>query len=162
MIKVLASKINIRGSTPAFTLAELMVVVAIISVLAASILPVARITIKRAKEIELRENLRILRRAIDEYKKMVDLGQITAEFGSEGYPPDLQVLVEGVEEVGKLDVMKKFLRRIPRDPMTNSTDWGMRSYQDDFDSTSWGGENVFDVYTKSEGIALDGTKYKDW
>ena len=162
MVKALALKINIPGSTSAFTLAELMVVVAIISVLAASILPVARITIKRAKEIELRENLRILRRAIDEYKKMVDLGQISAEFGSEGYPPDLQVLVEGVEEVGKLDVMKKFLRRIPRDPMTNSTDWGMRSYQDDFDSTSWGGENVFDVYSKSEGIALDGTKYKDW
>ncbi|TKJ35870.1 general secretion pathway protein GspG [bacterium (candidate division B38) B3_B38] len=162
MIKVLASKINMRGSTSAFTLAELMVVVAIISVLAASILPVARIAIKRAKEVELRENLRIIRRAIDEYKKMVDLGQITAEFGSEGYPPDLQALVEGVEEVGKLDVMKKFLRRIPRDPMTNSTDWEMRSYQDDFDSTSWGGENVFDVYSKSEGIALDGTKYKDW
>ena len=162
MVKALALKINIPGSSSAFTLAELMVVVAIISVLAASILPVARITIKRAKEVELRENLRILRRAIDEYKKMVDLGQITAEFGSEGYPPDLQALVEGVEEVGKLDVKKKFLRRIPRDPMTSSTDWGMRSYQDDFDSTSWGGENVFDVYSKSEGIALDGTKYKDW
>lgn len=162
MVKALALKINIPGSSSAFTLAELIVVVAIISVLAASILPVARITIKRAKEIELRENLRILRRAIDEYKKMVDLGQITAEFGSEGYPPDLQALVEGVEEVGKMDVKKKFLRRIPRDPMTNSTDWGMRSYQDDFDSTSWGGENVFDVYSKSQGIALDGTKYKDW
>ena len=162
MIKALGSKIDIRGSTSAFTLAELMVVVAIISVLAVSILPVARITIKRAKEVELRENLRILRRALDEYKKMTDLGQIAVQFGSEGYPPNLQVLVEGVEQVGKPGVKKKFLRRIPRDPMTNSTEWGLRSYQDDFDSTSWGGQNVFDVYTQSEGIALDGTKYKDW
>ncbi len=162
MIRLLASKIDIRGSTAAFTLAELMVVVAIISVLAASILPVARITIKRAKEFELRENLRIIRGAIDEYKKLADLGQVRVEFGSEGYPPSLQVLVEGVELVGKPGVERKFLRRIPRDPVTNSTEWGLRSYQDDFDSTSWGGENVFDVYSKSEGIALDDTKYKDW
>jgi len=162
MIKILTSKINIRGFTAAFTLVELMVVVAIVSVLAASILPVARITIKRSKEIELRENLRIIRGALDEYKKIADLGQISVEFGSEGYPPNLQVLVEGVETVDKPGVKKKFLRHIPRDPMTGSTDWGLRSYQDDFDSTSWGGENVFDIYTKSEGIALDGTKYIDW
>ena len=125
--------------------------------------PFARNTIKREKEIALREQLREMRVAIDKYKEQSDRGLIQVKVGTEGYPESLNVLVDGVQAVGAVaDKKFKFLRKIPMDPMTNSTDWGIRSYQDDPKSDSWGGQNVFDVYTKSDETALDGTKYKDW
>lgn len=150
-----------------FTLVEMLVTLLILSLLAAVAMPLAKNSVKRAKEIELRRNLRILRDAIDAYKKLVDEKKIEVEEEQEGYPPDLETLVEGVEvkedKDGEENIrIVKFLRRIPRDPMLNSFDWGKRSYQDDFDSTSWGGDNVYDVYTKSYGTALDGSKYSEW
>lgn len=148
-----------------FTYIELIFATMILTILAAAIVPVAQVTTKRSKEIELRRNLRTIRMAIDEYKRAVDLGLIggvDVELGSEGYPEELEILVEGVEQVGTPGKKLKFLRRIPRDPMTNGTDWGLRSYQDEPDSAFWGGQNVYDVYTKSGGTALDGTKYSDW
>jgi general secretion pathway protein G len=153
-----------------FTYLELVATAAILMILASAIMPMAKVTRKRQKEIELRRELRILRTAIDDYKKLADMqgrpGSIAPtdiKVGSEGYPPSLEILVEGVNLVGDVsDVKKKFLRRIPVDPMTNSMEWGMRCYQDDADSTSWCGSNVWDVYTKSQGVALDGTKYADW
>ncbi|MGH9460561.1 MAG: type II secretion system protein [Vicinamibacteria bacterium] len=148
-----------------FTYIELIIATFILAILAAAIVPVAEVTAKRAKEVELRRNLRILRDAIDAYKQSVDLGLIggsDVELGSEGYPPDLETLVEGVSQVGAVDKKLKFLRRIPFDPMTHSTEWGFRSYQDEPDSYSWGGKNIYDVYTKSSETALDGTKYRDW
>ncbi len=148
-----------------FTYMELIVATMILAVLAAAIIPVAQVTSKRAKEVELRRNLRIIRTAIDDYKRGVDMGLIggmDVELGSEGYPEELEVLVEGVEQVGTAGTTLKFLRRIPIDPMTKSTDWGKRAYQDEPDSRFWGGRNVYDVYTKSTATALDGTKYRDW
>lgn len=135
-------------------------VVALISVLSAMALPVARFTVKRHKEAELRLALRQMRTAIDEYKRMSDQGLIPLTIGGEGYPEELEVLVEGIEVVGQ-ETKMRFLRRIPIDPMTHD-EWVLRSYQDDVDATSWGGENVYDVRTSSEGTALDGTKYADW
>jgi general secretion pathway protein G len=123
-------------------------------------LPVAKFTVKRQKESELRLALRQIRTAIDEYKRMSDQGLIPLTVGGEGYPEDLEVLVEGVEIVGQ-ETKMRFLRRIPIDPMTKD-DWLLRSYQDDLDATSWGGENVYDVRTSSDGVAIDGTKYADW
>jgi len=143
-----------------FTLAELVMVVALIAVLATMALPVAKFTVKRQKESELRLALRQIRTAIDEYKRMSDQGLIPLTVGGEGYPEDLEVLVEGVEIVGQ-ETKMRFLRRIPIDPMTKD-DWLLRSYQDDLDATSWGGENVYDVRTSSDGVAIDGTKYADW
>lgn len=151
-----------RKKAKALTLIELLVTLSILSVLAATILPLAKLTIKREKEIELRENLRIMREAIDQYKRLADEKKIKVEPESEGYPPDLQTLVKGVELVEPKGKIIKFLRRIPIDPMTNSYDWGLRAYQDSPDSKVWGGKNVWDVYTKSEGIAIDGTKYNTW
>lgn len=148
-----------------FTYIELIIATMILAVLAAAIVPVAQVTAKRAKEAELKRNLRMIRTAIDEYKRAVDLGMIggtDVELGSEGYPETLEVLVEGVNQVGTPGKKLKFLRRIPIDPMTNSADWGMRSYQDEADTTIWGGQNVYDVFTKSTGVALDGTNYNDW
>jgi general secretion pathway protein G len=148
-----------------FTYLELVATAAIIMIMAAAIMPMARVTRKRQKEIELRRELRILRTAIDEYKKMVDAGRIggtDVKLGSEGYPPTLEILVEGVSPVGTVDKKLKFLRRIPVDPMTRTAEWGLRCYQDDADSDSWCGSNVYDVYTKSQGEALDKTKYSDW
>ena len=142
------------------TLAELVMVVALIAVLSAMALPVAKFTVKRQKEAELRLALRQMRTAIDEYKRMSDQGLIPITIGGEGYPEELKNLVEGVEIVGQ-ETKMRFLRRIPIDPMTHD-EWVFRSYQDDVDSTSWGGENVYDVRTSSEGTALDGTKYADW
>jgi len=150
-----------------FTLIEMVVTLTILAIVASAVIPLAKTAVKREKEIELRRNLRIIREAIDAYKKLADENKIEVKDKTEGYPPDLNTLVEGVElkttgrTEGKPKIIK-FLRRIPRDPMTNSTDWGLRSYQDDPDSDHWGGENVYDVYTKSPGIALDGTKYRDW
>jgi general secretion pathway protein G len=119
----------------------------------------ARVTIKRERERELRHDLWEIRDAIDRYKNIADGGGFQTKVGSEGYPPDLDTLVKG-ENVGTKKL--RFLRRIPIDPMTGNTEWGLRSMQDDPDSDSWGGQNIFDVFTKSQGTALDGTKYKDW
>ncbi len=167
-----------------FTLIEMIVAFTILAILAAVAIPLAKTAVKREKEIELRRNVRTIREAIDAYKKLADENRIEFKDKSEGYPPDLETLVKGVEVSGGAQPgselaggsrrgrtqrtrnedtkIVKFLRRIPKDPMTNSYDWGLRSYQDDPDSESWGGENVYDVYTKSPGIAFDGTKYKEW
>ena len=142
-----------------FTLIELIVATAILVILTSLAIPLARVTIKREKEHELRQALWEMRDAIDRYKDAADRGAFQIKVGSEGYPPDLDTLVKGVDTNGK---KIRFLRRIPTDPMTGNTDWGMRSMQDDPDSDSWGGQNVFDVFTKSQGKALDGTDYKDW
>src|SRR5579864_7259314 len=148
-----------RSRTRGLTLVELIVATAILVVLTGMAIPMARVTIKRQKERELRHALWEMRDAVDRYKDAADRGAFQVKVGSEGYPPDLDTLVNGVDVGGK---KLKFLRRIPIDPMTGNTDWGLRSMQDDPNSDSWDGENVFDVYTKSQGVALDGTKYKDW
>ncbi len=144
------------------SLVELVVAFTILLILTTMALPLARVKVKRERERELRYVLRQMRDAIDRYKDAADRGLIQVEVGSEGYPPDLETLVNGIDMVGQVDKKFKFLRRIPRDPMTNSTDWGVRSMQDDPQSTSWGGENAFDVYTKSQDTALDGSQYVDW
>jgi general secretion pathway protein G len=156
-----------RGATAAgYTFVELVVVSALLIILASAVLPLAKVTIQRQREVELHRALREMRTAIDKYKDSVDSGLIggaDVKAGSEGYPAELDVLVEGVSVQNDASGRKlKFLRRVPVDPMTKSTEWGLRSYQDKPDATSWGGQNVFDVYTKSEATALDGTKYKDW
>ena len=143
-----------------FTLLELVVAATILSILTLMALPLARVTIKREKEKQLRQALWEMRDAIDRYKDAGDRGAFQIKADSFGYPPDLDTLVKGVEIQGGKKV--RFLRSIPIDPMTNSKEWGMRSMQDDPDSDSWGGQSVFDVYTKSQGEGLDGTKYKDW
>jgi general secretion pathway protein G len=149
-----------------YTFVELLVVSAIIIILASAVMPLARVTATRQREMELRRVLREMRTAIDKYKDAADLGAISPlelKVGAEGYPPDLQTLVDGVSAANDATGRKlKFLRRIPTDPMTHDTEWGMRSYQDDPDATRWGGQNVFDVFTTFEGTALDGTKYSDW
>jgi general secretion pathway protein G len=149
-----------------YTFVELLVVVTLLMILASAVLPLAQVTSQRQREAELRRNLREIRTAIDKFKDGVDTGQIpTTELrpDNEGYPPDLETLVEGVTAANDATGRKlKYLRRVPIDPMTNGTEWGRRSYQDKPDSTSWGGQNVFDVYSKSDGTALNGTKYRDW
>ncbi|MCX6544482.1 MAG: type II secretion system protein [Acidobacteria bacterium] len=154
------------GARGGFTFVELLVVVTILLILSAAVMPLARVTIQRQKEVELHRALREMRTAIDKYKDAVDQGLIggtDVKVGSEGYPEDLDTLVEGVTPVNDATGRKlKFLRRIPFDPMTRSTEWGKRSYQDSPTSTSWGRQNVFDVYTTSTGTGLDGTKYRDW
>ena len=149
-----------------FTFIELIIVSSMVLVLAAAIMPLSRVTMQRAREAELRRALREMRTAIDKYKDAVDnglIGSIDVKAGSEGYPPDLETLVEGVTVANDASGRKlKFLRRVPIDPITHSDEWGMRAYGDKPDSTSWGGSNVYDVYSKSTGIALDGTKYRDW
>jgi len=154
---------------PGFTLIEMIITLSLVAVLALAALPLGKMAVKRADEIELQRALRIMREAIDAYKKLADEKKIEVEEDTEGYPPTLETLVEGVEvqdkdAQGKAGAKKtiKFLRRIPKDPLTDSTDWGLRSYQDDFDSDVWGEENVYDVYTKSQAVALDGTRYRDW
>lgn len=150
------------GRQAGFTLAELVMVAAIMVVLAGVALPVAKFTAKRSRETELRAALRDMRNAIDEYKRYSDLGLIPVDLGSEGYPTELEVLVEGVDIVGQVDRKAKFLRRIPIDPMTGKDEWGLRSFQDEPDATSWGGENVYDVYSRSEGVGLNGVPYYKW
>ena len=159
---------RMRGdrSASGFTFIELLIVSTILIILASAVMPLAKVANQRQKEAELRRSLREMRTAIDKFKDAVDMGLIPAteiRTGSEGYPPDLETLVEGVTVANDASGRKlKFLRRIPIDPFTNSTDWGLRAYQDMANSTSWGGQNVYDVYSKADGKGLDGTKYKDW
>ena len=148
-----------RSPQRGFTLIELIVATTIMLILLGAVFPIARNALKRDQEHELRQDLWLIRDAIDRYKDAADRGGFQIKVGSEGYPPDMDTLVTGVDVAGK---KLKFLRRIPMDPMTKTTEWGLRSMQDEKDSTSWGGQSVFDVYTKSDGTALDGSKYKDW
>jgi general secretion pathway protein G len=141
------------------TLIELIIATTILLILSGMAVPLARVTIKRQREKELRAALWQLRDGIDRYNDAASQNKFQTKVGSEGYPPDLETLVNGVDVAGK---KLKFIRRIPIDPMTGGTEWGLRSMQDDPTSDSWDGNNVFDVYTKSTGTALDGTKYKDW
>ena len=142
-----------------FTLLELIIATGILVILSTMAVPLARLTITREKERMLRADLWELRDAIDRYKDAADRGGFQTKVDSQNYPPDLETLVKGVDVQGK---KVRFLRKIPVDPMTGTTEWGLRSMQDDPDSDSWGGQSVFDVYTKSQATALDGTKYKDW
>jgi general secretion pathway protein G len=144
------------------TLLELILACSILLILASAALPIARFTVIRGKENELHRDLREMRDAIDRYKDAADRNQIRVEVGSEGYPPDLATLVKGVQLGAANDTKIRFLRKIPVDPMTGQKEWGLRAVQDDPDSNSWGGKNVFDVYSKSQGTAQDGTKYSDW
>lgn len=143
-----------------FTLLELVVTTMILSILSLAVIPSAQFVIKREREKELRRALWTIRDGIDRYKDAADRSAFQIKADSMGYPPDLETLVKGVETQGGVKI--KFLRSIPIDPMTHSKDWGLRSNQDDTDSTSWGGQAVYDVYTKSEQKALDGSNYKDW
>jgi general secretion pathway protein G len=144
------------------TLLELIIACAILLILSSAALPIAKYSVVRQKEAELRRDLREMRDAVDHYKDAADRNQIRVEIGSEGYPPDLETLVKGVQLGASSDRKIRFLRKIPVDPMTGRAEWGLRAVQDDPDSTSWGGKNVFDVYSKSTATALDGTKYSDW
>jgi general secretion pathway protein G len=150
----------LRREQRGVTLIELIVVITILLILMGAAVPVMKVSVKRQKEVELRRDLWEMRNAIDRYKDAADRNMFQIKLGSEGYPPDLDTLVNGVEVAGGKKL--RFLRRVPVDPMTGNKDWGLRSMQDDPQSDSWGGQNVFDVYTKSDGTALDGTKYKDW
>ena len=148
-----------------FTYLEMVATAAILLILASAILPLAKVTRTREKEIELRRSLREIRTALDRYHMAVEQGRIggtDVKVGSEGYPPDLDTLVKGVSQVGRVDRKLKFLRRIPIDPMTRSSQWGLRCYQDELDATSWCGQNVWDVHSNSVAKGLDGTRYKDW
>src|ERR1700694_3760337 len=149
-------------SAAGMTLLELIIASSILLILAPAALPIAKYTVIRQKEAELRRDLREMKDAIDRYKDASDRNQIRVEIGSEGYPPDLETLVKGVQLGASSDKKIRFLRKIPVDPMTGRAEWGLRAVQDDPDSTSWGGKNVFDVYSKSQGTAQDGTKYSDW
>jgi general secretion pathway protein G len=145
-----------------FTLLELLATMVILILLTSVALPMARIRVQRTREVELRRSLRQIREAIDRYKDYYDRGMIPPTPDSFGYPPDLDTLVDGVVLKGTAEGKYKFLRRIPVDPMTGKADWGLRAMQDDPDTTEWGGSNVFDVYTKSQGVGLDGTRYATW
>jgi general secretion pathway protein G len=149
-----------------YTFVEVLVVTTILLILASAVMPLAQVMSQRTREAELRRDLREMRTAIDKFKDAADQGLIPAtelKPENEGYPPSLQTLVDGVNVANDASGRKlKFLRRVPIDPMTNGMEWGLRSYQDKPDTTSWGGQNVFDVYTRNEGKALDGTTYRDW
>ena len=152
-----------RKNQRGLTLVELIVAFTIMTVLTAMAVPLARYKVRRDQERELRYALREMREAIDKYKDLADQGMLgTQKVDSENYPESLEILVEGVKLSGTVDKKIRFLRRIPKDPMTKSYDWGLRSMQDDPTSTSWGGQNVFDVFTKSLDKAADGTPYSDW
>lgn len=142
------------------TLLEMIVVITILLILMGAAVPIAKVSVRRQREVELRRDLWEMRSAIDRYKDAAERNAFQIKLGTEGYPPDLETLVKGVEVAGGKKV--RFLRHIPIDPMTGNAEWGLRSMQDDPKSDSWGGQNVFDVYTKSTGTALNGTQYKDW
>lgn len=155
-----------KRSSPGFTFIELVVATAVLMVLASAALPIARVSIRRQQEFELRRSLREMRTAIEDFKRWADAGRISTlnvSVGSENYPPTLELLVEGVvfanDPSGR---KKKFLRRVPIDPITGSADWGLRSYNDQPNANTWGGGSVFDVYSKAPGVGLDGSKYRDW
>ena len=151
-----------RRPSRGYSLTELVMVVACILILTAAIVPVTRLGVQRQREMELREALRNMRNAIDDYKRLSDQGLIPIDLGTEGYPKSLDVLVEGVDLVGQVKKKRRFLRKIPTDPMTRKAEWGLRSYQDEPDSRSWGRQNVYDVFSLSDGVGLDKTSYKDW
>ncbi|MCS6818058.1 MAG: prepilin-type N-terminal cleavage/methylation domain-containing protein [Blastocatellia bacterium] len=154
-----------RRHAQGFTLLELILTIAILSIFTAAAIPIARNAVQRQREVELRRALRELRTAIDRYKRAYDAGLISrleTQAETEGYPPNLEVLVNGVQLAGSPDRKIRFLRRIPVDPMTGRAEWGLRSTQDEPNARSWGGQNVFDVYSLSDGVALDGTRYRDW
>ncbi len=157
--RIRAAKQRARPGETGVTLIELIIVIAILAILATAALPVVAIQVKRSKERQLRADLWEMRKAIDSYKDVADMGGIQTKADSNNYPPDLQTLVDGVEVKDK---KMRFLRAIPVDPMSGTTDWGLRSNQDEPDSTSFGGQDVYDVYTKSDGTGLDGTKYNTW
>jgi len=148
------------GTQRGVTLLEMIIVITILMVLMGAAVPVVKITVKRTKETELRRDLWEIRTAIDRYKDAADKNAFQTKLGTEGYPPDLDTLVNGVDVAGGKKV--RFLRRIPVDPMTGNKDWGLRAMKDDPQSDSWGGENIFDVYSKSTGTGLNGIPYKDW
>jgi general secretion pathway protein G len=151
-----------RAGAAGFTLAELVMVAAVMVALSAAVFPVVKFTSKRSKEMDLRLALREMRLAIDTYKRYSDQGMLPAELTTEGYPKDLEVLVKGQPLVGQVDKKLKLLRRIPVDPMTGKAEWGVRSYKDEPDATSTGGENVYDVYSLSGGVGLNGIPYRKW
>ena len=151
-----------KSKTGGFTLIEMMATVAIISILATGIIPLSQVVYKRTNELELRNNLRVIRAALDEYKKLVDQMIIPKSTSDSGYPKTLEILVTGVDLQTQTGERRKFLRRIPRDPITEEGKWGLRSYADNHDSTIWGGQDVYDIYCLSDRQALDGTYYADW
>ena len=150
------------GTQTGMTLLELIVACGILMILSTAAAPMARMSIQRQREARLRESLREIRTAIDRFKDAADKNQLQVKAGTEGYPPDLQTLVDGVQLAGAPDRHVRFLRRIPIDPMTGRADWGMRAVQDDPDTMSWGGQDVFDVYSRSTATAMDGSRYSDW
>ena len=152
---------NRRRCDRGLTLVELIATVTIVSILALGALPLTKVVIQRQKEVELRRALRNMRTAIDRYHDAALGGQIEIKFGTDGWPPDLDTLVEGVDQLNAVDKRLRFLRRIPTDPMTGEKEWGLRSSQDSWDATSHGGQNVYDVYSRSNGTALDGSKYSE-
>jgi general secretion pathway protein G len=145
-----------------YTFVELVVVCAVLVILAGAAFPVAKYTRLRIKEMELRAALREMRASIDEFKRYTDAGLLPVDFGTDGYPSELEVLVEPIDVVGQVDKQIRFLRRIPIDPMTGTAEWGLRSTADEPDSSSWGGENVFDVYSLADGVGIDGVPYSEW
>lgn len=149
-----------RSGQQGVTLLEMIIVITIILILMGAAVPVVRLSVKRQRETELRRDLWEMRSAIDRYKDAADKNAFQIKLGTEGYPPDLDTLVNGVEVAGGKKL--RFLRKVPVDPMTGNKDWGLRSMQDDPQSDSWGGQNVFDVYSKSDATGLNGVKYKDW
>jgi general secretion pathway protein G len=151
-----------RPGARGFSFVELVLACAVLVVLAGLTYPLAKYTQLRLKEMELKGALREMRSAIDEYKRYSDAGLIPVDFGTDGYPAELEILVEGVDVIGQIDKQIRFLRRIPVDPMTGEAEWGLRSYQDDPDSDSWGGEDVFDVYSLADGKGLNGVPYSQW
>lgn len=153
---------RIDDSSGGFTLLELIAAMTILLLLTSVALPIARVQAQRAREVELRRALREIRQAVDRYKDFADRGMIPSKPDSFGFPPDLDTIVKGVPLKGSATARYRFLRKIPLDPMTGKADWGLRALQDDPDSQSWGGSNVFDVYSRGQGVALDGTRYTEW
>lgn len=150
------------GRFRGYSMTEVIVVCVMLTILAGVAYPIARFTVRRHKELELKRVLRMMRNAVDDYKRFSDAGLIPIEVGTEGYPSEMDVLIEGVDLVGQIDRKQRFLRRVPIDPMTGEAEWGIRSVQDEWDSTSWGGENVYDIYSLSQGVGLNGIPYSEW